>query len=71
MEWGGLTAREISVSKPYRYARKRILLRVYLTMLYVSKPYRYARKTLARSVVQKLATEFQNLIGMLGSSCRA
>ena len=78
-----------SVSKPYRYARKRTFSQFFLVLFLVSKPYRYARKALkniydARELSFKTlqvcqedgkitlyktvwSTEFQNLIGMLGS----
>ena len=60
--------RGITVSKPYRYARKLRILGSPFCDGCVSKPYRYARKLPIRAYIMKRDRKFQNLIGMLGRS---
>ena len=40
------------VSKPYRYARKKFLLKMRFLLSEVSKPYRYARKEIFFQLVE-------------------
>ncbi len=56
-----------NVSKPYRYARKVYYDHLDVDNTIVSKPYRYARKVGIETWREEFYTEFQNLIGMLGS----